>query len=162
MTNFRERALGARREGETFSVTRTLSEEDMVQFAGITRDYNPVHFDDRFAEAKGMKARICHGLLVASLMTEIGGQCGWLAARMDFRFKRPVYFGDTITCKLTINELAGDGRGELEAVYTNQRGDVVIEAYLAGILPGEHEKEIIRSMLEEGDPTNGLVNPDES
>jgi 3-hydroxybutyryl-CoA dehydratase len=157
MTTLRENALKNRRVGETFSVTRTLSEEDMIRFAEITRDYNPVHFDDRFARAKGTDGRICHGLLVACLMTEIGGQCGWLASRMDFRFKRPVYFGDTVTCTLTISKLDDKGRGELDAVYTNQHGDVVMEAFLVGILPGETEKEIIRTMLEEGDPTNPLT-----
>ncbi|MBI5568593.1 MAG: MaoC family dehydratase [Desulfomonile tiedjei] len=157
MTTLRERALEDLHVGETFSVTRTLSEQDMIRFAATTRDYNPVHFEDRYARAKGMKSRICHGLLVAGLMTEIGGQLGWLASRMDFRFKRPVYFGDTITCTLTITKLGDAGRVELDAVYTNQHGEVVVKAYLSGIVPGESEKEIIRTMLKEGDPTNPLV-----
>jgi acyl dehydratase len=159
MTTFRERALENPDVGETFSVTRTLSERDMINFAHVTRDYNPVHFDERFARAKGMKDRICHGLLVASLMTEIGGQSGWLASRMDFRFKKPVYLGDTITCTLTFTKPAHKGGAEFDAVYTNQRGEVVITAFLVGILPGDTEREIIRTMLEEGDPTNPLVDP---
>ncbi|MEJ2718642.1 MAG: MaoC family dehydratase [Deltaproteobacteria bacterium] len=157
MTTLREKALENRYVGEIFRVTRTLSEEEMIRFAEISRDYNPVHFDGRFAQAKGMERRICHGLLVACLMTEIGGQCGWLASRMDFQFKRPVYLGDTITCTLTITKLDDNGRGELEAVYTNQHGDVVMKAFLGGIFPGESEKAIIRTMLEEGDPTNPLT-----
>ncbi len=154
MTTLRENALEDHYVGDTFSVIRTLSEEDVIRFADITRDYNPVHFDDRFARAKGLEGRICHGLLVAGLMTEIGGQCGWLATRMDFQFKRPVYFGDTITCTMTVTKLDDRGRGEIDAVYTNQHGEVVIEALLGGALPGETEREVIRTMLEEGDPTN--------
>lgn len=156
MSNLRKSSLESRKVGDIFTITRTLSEADMLKFADITRDYNPVHFDERFAAAKGMTGRICHGLLAASLMTEIGGQCGWLASRMDFRFKRPVYFGDTVTCTLTITKLDEHGRGELDAVYTNQHGEVVIQAYLTGMLPRENEKEILRTMIDEGDPTNPL------
>jgi 3-hydroxybutyryl-CoA dehydratase len=64
-----------------------------------------VHFDDRFAKVKEFHGRICHGLLVVSILTEIGGQIGWLASGMSFRFKNPVYFGDTIECRFTITEL---------------------------------------------------------
>jgi len=74
-------------------------------FAEISRDYNPVHFDARFASIKGFSNPICHGLLIAGMVTEIGGQIGWLASGMNFRFVKPVYFGDTIECRLTITEI---------------------------------------------------------
>jgi acyl dehydratase len=140
--------------GDTFSITRAFSEADMVQFADITRDYNPVHFDDRFATVKQFGGRICHGLLIASMLTEIGGQIGWLASRMDFRFKKPVYYGDAIKCSLTITKIDEDGRAEAKAIFENQDGVTVIEAFLTGILPGVEEKKVLKAMLTEGDPTN--------
>ena len=123
-------------------------------FAEMSRDYNPVHFDDRFAEVKNFRGRICHGLLVASLLTEIGGQIGWLASEMNFRFRKPVYFGDTIECRFTITELDERNRAKAEAVFKNQEEEIVIEAHLTGVIPGSPGQRVMEAMLAEGDPTN--------
>lgn len=88
----------------SLSPARSQNKQDVVNFADISRDHNPVHLDERFAKVKKFRGRVCHGLLVASLLTEIGGQIGWLATRMEFNFKKPVYFGDTISCDFTITE----------------------------------------------------------
>jgi acyl dehydratase len=120
----------------------------MISFADITQDYNPIHFDQRFVTAKKLKGRICHGLLVGSLLTEIGGQIGWLASEMDFRFKKPVYFGDTIECSLTIIQIDGP-RARAEVNYRNQDGTVVLKAELAGILPDNRERKILNAILQE-------------
>ena len=121
----------------------------MLKFADITRDYNPIHFDRRFVAAKKLKGRICHGLLVGSLLTEIGGQIGWLASEMDFRFKKPVYFGDTIECTLTITKIDRRNRARAEVIYRNQDGLVVLEAELAGILPDKRERDVLGAILAE-------------
>ena len=129
----------------------------MLAFADVTRDYNPIHFDERFVQTKSFNGRICHGLLVGSMLTEIGGQIGWLASEMNFRFKRPVYLGDTIECTFTISEVDARNRARAEAIYRNQDGVVVLEADLGGILPGTPEREVLNTMVAEGDPTNKLV-----
>jgi acyl dehydratase len=130
----------------------------MLKFSEVTRDYNPVHFDRRFSAAKNFKGRICHGLLVASMLTEIGGQIGWLASVMNFRFKQPVYFGDTIKCSLSIKEIDEQNqRARAEAVFRNQEETVVLEAELAGILPNTRERQILNAMVAEGDPSNRLA-----
>lgn len=156
MTNIRQKTIQGLATGDIFTVTRTFTETDMKIFADITRDYNPVHFDERFAAAKNFNEKICHGLLAASIITEIGGQIGWLATGMEFRFKKPVYFGDTITCNFTITEIDACGRAKAEAVYRNQNGVTVIEAWITGILPDERERNILSQMVVEGDPTNGV------
>ena len=156
MTNIREKTIDGLAAGYAFTVTRTFTETDMNIFADITRDYNPVHFDERFAAAKKFKGKICHGLLAASIITEIGGQIGWLATGMDFRFKKPVYFGGAITCLFTITSVEENGRAIAKAVYKNQDGLVVLEATITGILPNEQERDILSQMLAEGDPTNKL------
>jgi acyl dehydratase len=156
MSQIRRQTIEGIQEGQIFRTTRTFEEVDMVHFAEITHDYNPIHFDNRFARAKKFQGRICHGLLVGSLLTEIGGQCGWLATRMDFHFIKPVYFGDTITCELTITQIDHRNRATAHAVFTNQDQTVVLEALLEGILPGNSEKEILSQMMAEGDPTNKI------
>jgi len=156
MSEIRNRTIQGLRVGDTFTISRRFTEEDMISFADVTRDYNAVHLDSRFSGAKNFKDRICHGLLVGSMLTEIGGQIGWLASVMSFRFKQPVYFGETITCKFTIAEVDECRRATAEAVYFNQDGDIVLEAELKGILPDAAERRILDAMVAEGDPTNKL------
>lgn len=154
MTDIRKKASEGLDIGDTFSVSRTFSEQDVLEFADVSRDYNPVHFDKRFARVKNFEGRICHGLLVASLLTEIGGQIGWLAFGMNMEFKKPVYFGETIKCDLSITEIDERGRAKAEAVFTNENAITVLEVVLTGIVPGDQEKQVINEMLAEGDPTN--------
>jgi len=156
MTSMRMKAVQGIHIGDRFSVTRTFTEEDTINFAKTSRDYNPVHFEDRFVKAKQFKGKICHGLLVGSMLTQIGGQLGWLATEMDFKFRKPVYFGDTITCELTIHMINAKGLVEAGAVFTNSDGVVVVEAVVKGNFPGESEREVMKLMVKEGDPTNRI------
>jgi len=151
MSQIRNQTIQGLTVGETFTVSRKFMEQDMITFAEITRDYNPIHFDERFAAAKNLKGRICHGLLVGSLLTEIGGQIGWLASEMNFRFKKPVYFGDTIECSLVITKIDDRNRARAEVIYRNQDGIVVLEAELAGVLPGDLERKVLDSILAGGE-----------
>jgi acyl dehydratase len=150
MSEIRKRAAEELKKGDTFTVKRRFTKKDTEFFGNITKDYNPVHYDMRFSEAKKLNGLICHGLLVAGMITEIGGQIGWLASGMDFRFIKPVYFGDTITCSFTITEINEKGKAKGEAVYRNQDGKIVLEAVLTGILPGAKEKEVLKSIMNEG------------
>ena len=70
MSHIRQKAISGLKIGDSFTIKRTFAEEDMIAFAGITRDYNPIHFDERFAAVKKFNGRICHGLLVAGMLTE--------------------------------------------------------------------------------------------
>ena len=159
MTAIRQKTIEGLQAGDRFSVRRTFTREDVVRFADISRDYNPVHFEPRWTKVKGFKDTICHGLLVAGMVTEIGGQIGWLASGMDFRFMQPVYIGDTITCTFTITEIDDRGRARGEALFTNQKQELVLRAIITGIVPGHPEKEVLRQMVAEGDPTNQLPEP---
>lgn len=156
MTSIRHRAIEGIRVGDEFSVSRTFTEQDMMQFANMSRDYNPIHMEDRFAKAKKFGGRICHGLLVGSMLTEIGGQMGVLASRMDFVFKKPVYFGDTVTCRWTFTEIDKENRAKAQVEFRNQDEIIVLTATVKGIIPGIPERAILKAMIEEGDPTNKL------
>lgn len=154
MSSLRRKALEGLKKGDSFRVTRTFTEEDVMRFGDFSRDYNPVHYEERFAQAKGFPMRICHGLLVASLITEIGGQLGWLAVDMNLSFKKPVFFDDTVSCTLTITSIDEGGLAESQAVWQKQDGTIVLEASLTGIAPNAAQREVLRAMVEEGDPTN--------
>lgn len=156
MSEIRDRAAEGVRVGDVFFTRRTYSESETRAFADMTRDYNPVHFEDRFASAAGMRGRICHGLLTASLFTEIGGQLGWLASRVELRFLHPVYFGDTLTCRFTITRWRKDGRAQARFETSNQSGEPVLEGVLEGIVSNPGQRAVLAVMRAEGDPTNRL------
>ena len=156
MTLIRKKAIEGLDIGDTFSVSRTFIEQDVIRFGDISRDYNPVHYDERFTKVKNFAGRICHGLLVATLLTEIGGQIGWLASGMNFKFKNPVYFGDTVRCDLTITDIDERGRAKAEAVFTNEHDITLLEAVVTGIVPGAQEKQVMKDMLAKGDSTNKI------
>ncbi len=156
MSFIREKTVAGLKTGDTFSVSRTFATADVIRFAQISKDFNPVHFDDRFARLKKFDGPICHGLLVATLLTEIGGQIGWLASGMVFEFKKPVYPGQTVTCDFTLVAIDPNGRARAEAIYTNESGVMVVKAVLTGILPGSAEKRIMQEMPDTaGDPSSG-------
>jgi len=152
----RTRAIEGLSEGDSFLFTREFTREETLSFGDMTRDYNPVHYDLRWAELKGFKDLICHGLLVGSMICEFGGQVGWLATGMSFKFIKPVYFGDTIRCSVTITKIAGNGRAEAEAFFTNQDGEKVCRVHLTGRIPLNPEQELLKQMTDEGDSTNKL------
>ena len=156
MSYIRDKAIEGLHVGDTFSASRTFTNQDVIRYAEISKDYNPVHFDERFANVKNFSGTVCQGLLVASLVTEIGGQIGWLASGMQFKFLGPVYLGDTITCDFRITEIDDGGKARAEASFTNQNQATVLFGVVTGFIPGAQEKQVMKAMVAEGDPTNKL------
>ncbi len=157
MKSPRERAAEGLQVGDRFTRVRCFSDDDIRQFAQISRDYNPVHCDARYAVIRRFKEPIAHGLLTASLVTEIGGQIGWLATGMSFAFKRPVYAGEQITCHWLIADIDERGHATAEVRILNAEGITVLEATTTGVLPGAQERECLKQMIADGDPTNGAA-----
>ncbi len=151
MNDIRRRTVAGLKAGDSFTLVRTFTDEDADAFGEVTRDRNPIHSNMRFVELKGFSDRICHGLLVGGMITEIGGQMGWLASGMNFRFKKPVYFDDTITCRCTLTSVDAKNRAEAEAVFTNQHQEIVLEASLFGVLPNDQERAVLRDLLGDDD-----------
>ena len=145
MTTLREKALRGLKAGDTLTVTRMFTAEDTEAFGALTRDENPVHHDEGFAAARGLPRTIIHGLLTGSMITWIGGQIGCLASAMDFRFVRPVFPGDTVTCTLTVDAVDAEGRKmKGTALLRNQRGELVVHVTLAGHQPVREEVDALR------------------
>lgn len=156
MSELRERALRKLEPGDRFTVKRTFDRDDTQRFGDLTRDYNPVHYERAFAEVKGFPEPILHGLLTGSMICEIGGQLAWLASGMSFEFLRPVFFGDTITCDVTLDTVDDHDRASASAVFTNHDGAVVARASLQGQLTRPQDREVLGAIVERGDTTNAL------
>jgi acyl dehydratase len=153
----RQRAISGLKPGDSFSYRRRFSRTDTQVFGQLTRDFNPVHYEPRWARQKKFSNLICHGLLVGSMICEFGGQVGWLATGMQFNFIKPVYFGDTIQCDITLTRIESNGRAEAEAHFYNQDGRKVCRARLTGRLPLNPERDLLKQMVDEGDVTNALA-----
>jgi 3-hydroxybutyryl-CoA dehydratase len=160
VNSIREKAVKGLKPGDSFTSARRFTKEDTITFGDLTRDYNPVHYDTRWTDEKGYNGLICHGLLIGGMICEFGGQVGWLATGMNFKFLGPVYFNDTIQCRVTITKIQEKGRAEAEAVFTNQEGKKIGIAAMTGRLPQEKEKQILARMMAEGDPSNKLTGND--
>lgn len=95
--------------GMTASYAKTITETDIVLFAGISGDVNPVHLNHEFATDTMFEGRIAHGMLTASFISTVLGTKlpgpGCIYLRQDLRFLAPVRPGDTVHAKITITEV---------------------------------------------------------
>ncbi len=157
MSVIRKQVLEGIEAGTVFTITRKFSEAETLSFGDLTRDYNPVHYDPRFARASGYPDLICHGLLVGGMICEIGGQLAWLATSMNFKYLKPVYFEDTITCRFEITSIDEKQKAEAKAEFFNQKEEKVLTAELTGYLPHREKQVALAEMVRDGDPTNKLA-----
>jgi 3-hydroxybutyryl-CoA dehydratase len=119
--------------GDSVQVTKRIGEADILQFAQLTGDRNPLHLDDEFAARTRFGRRIAHGMLSASLSStcvgmHLPGPGAGVYLGQTLRFVKPVYPGDTITLTGTITGIREDRPVlQVETVWTNQHGEKVIE-----------------------------------
>jgi 3-hydroxybutyryl-CoA dehydratase len=118
--------------GDTASVTKTITEADIVAFAEISGDHNPLHLDGAFAAKSRFEQRIAHGALVSSLISNvIGNQLpgqGSIYLSSSLKFRAPAFIDDTITATATISSIRQDKPiFVLACVCSNQHGKVVCE-----------------------------------
>jgi hypothetical protein len=78
--------------------------------------------------------------------------------RYELQIYKSCYFGDSITCSITITKIEKNGRAEAEAFFSNQDDKQVCYAYMTGRLPLNQEQELLEKMNNEDDPTNKLSN----
>jgi acyl dehydratase len=117
---------------------RTVTEADIVAFAGLSGDYNVLHTDAEFMRTSIFGERIAHGLLGLSIQSGLGTRAmarpfatiAFLGLR--WRFKGPIKIGDTIKVRIEVSgkrETSKPDRGivVLQRSVTNQRGEVVQE-----------------------------------
>lgn len=125
--------MSAPSEGDSLTIERTFTHEDVRQFAEVSGDDQPRH---REPDEDGRL--MVQGLLTATLPTRIGGDLHVLARTMTFEFHRPVYTGETITCEMEVDDVAErEGRYDFAATITcaNEDGAVVLTGSVEGQVP---------------------------
>ncbi|MEK7280813.1 MAG: MaoC family dehydratase [Chloroflexota bacterium] len=125
--------------GDTAEFTKTITEADVVLFAGITGDFNPAHVNQVWAEGTRFKERIAHGMLSGGMLSAVLGMHlpgpGTIYLSQELRFLAPVHIGDTITARVEVQELFQENnRVRLHTTCQNQDGTVVVDG-TAIVLP---------------------------
>lgn len=125
--------------GQNASFSKTITKEDVYEFAKLSGDYNPVHLDEAEAEKSIFKKRVAHGMLCASLISTVLGTVlpgkGTIYLSQDLKFCAPVYLGDTLRATVTIKEIQPRQRAVLDTFVENQNGKTVISGEAKVILP---------------------------
>lgn len=127
--------------GDSASYTRTLTEEELILFAAVSGDVNPVHLDKEYASKTVFKERIAHGmwsgsLISAALATVMPGP-GTVYLEQSLNFKRPVKLEDTLTVTLTVLRKEERNRVAFDCEAINQEGKVVVTGEATVIAPNE-------------------------
>lgn len=127
--------------GDHAEFSKTVSESDIYQYAGITGDFNPAHINEHYAAGTFFKTRIAHGMLSAGFISNVlGNQLpgpGAVYIKQSLNFLAPVRIGDTITATVEVSGvLIETNRVTLSTRCVNQDGTVVIEGE-AVLSPGK-------------------------
>ncbi len=115
---------------------RTISEGDIMAFAGLSGDWNPIHVDAEYAKTAMFGERVAHGLLGLSIASGLAMQMGFLDRTveaftgLDWKFRAPIKIGDTIFAEAEVKDkkLAPGGASgfvEFNVMVKNQRGERV-------------------------------------
>src|SRR4051812_23116457 len=128
------------------SLGRTVTETDIVNFAGLSGDFNPIHVDHEFARATPFRGPIAHGALVFSIGSGLGVHAPLMRTLAvlelrEWHFRGPVVIGDTIRARSWVLAKEARGRGRRGVVtwgrqIVNQEGKVVQEGVNLTLIEG--------------------------
>ncbi len=120
--------------GDSAFHAKTVTEADVILFAGISGDYNPLHVNEEFAKTQQFGKRVVHGCFSSALISAalgvklFGPGALYISQKVDFR--KPVYIGDTLTAVATVKEKFTKKEGKLKflKVETNvyNQDDVLV------------------------------------
>lgn len=115
--------------GLTAEIGRTVTEADIVLFAGVTGDTNPAHLNQQYAEGTLFKGRIAHGMLSAGLVSAVLGTRlpgpGTIYLSQSLKFRAPVRPGDTVVARVEVTAL-DPAKKKVTLATTCRVGDTVV------------------------------------
>jgi len=117
--------------GQTARLGKTISEADILMFAAVSLDTNPVHLNEEAAKASIFGTRIAHGMLSAGLISAVLGTQlpgpGTLYMSQQLRFRAPVKIGDTVTATVEVTALNAEKKRATLKTTCMVGDEVVIE-----------------------------------
>lgn len=127
----KEKTIDDFKVGDAVSFTKTITEADILLFAGITGDFAPHHINEEFAKTTMFGERIAHGLLTASLTSSCTAKLvapGGISLSNSFKYLKPVKIGDTITAKAEVKEIIKEKKILIvRTTCENQKGELVLD-----------------------------------
>ena len=125
--------------GQAATFTKTVTEADIVLFAGVSGDTNPVHLDAEYAAGTMFKGRIAHGMLSASFISTVIGTKlpgpGVIYVGQNLKFKAPVRIGDTVTARVEVTGLVAEKKFATLKTQCLVGGKVVIDGDATVMVP---------------------------
>lgn len=125
--------------GQSASIARTVTEADIVLFAGVTGDINPVHLDAEYAAQTMFKTRIAHGMIAAGLISAVLGTRlpgpGTIYLNQSLKFRAPVRIGETVTATCTVIALDPEKKRATLATVCTVGGKPVLEGEATVMVP---------------------------
>lgn len=125
--------------GMTAVFGKTITEADLVMFAGVSGDTNPLHLDEEFASRTRFGGRIVHGMLTASLISTLIGTKlpgpGCIYISQDLKFRAPVRVGDTVETRATITEVEPERRRVELKTECTVKGKTVLDGTAKIMVP---------------------------
>ncbi len=142
MTLIENRTFDEIQIGDSASLSRTLSKEDIELFAVMSGDVNPVHVDEQFAQDDMFHKIIAHGMWGGALISTVLGTelpgAGTMYHSQTLNFRHPIVIGDTVVVTVAVREKRAAGRRlVLDCRVTNQTGQVVIDGAAEVIAPSQ-------------------------
>jgi 3-hydroxybutyryl-CoA dehydratase len=126
------------------SLMKTVMNEDVVGFAELSGDHNPIHLSDHFAKKTRFGERIAHGLYTASLISAVLGMYlpgpGAVYLHQTLNFKGPVKIGDVVTISVEVTELVEKGRRCKLHCEATVDGKVVLDGEATVMVPAREAK----------------------
>lgn len=128
--------------GQSQTLLRTLTREDILAFAAVSGDTNPAHLDPEYASHTIFHGVIAHGMWAASLISALLGTrfpgAGTIYLHQDLNFTHPVHIGDTLSVTVTVIDKDDEKhRVTLDCVVRNQHGDTVLHGRARVLAPRE-------------------------
>lgn len=119
------------KKGDSASLERFISEDDIMHMAELSHDHNPIHVDPQYAEKTRFGRRIAHGLFCGSMISALLGNdlpgLGTIILWENMRFLLPVYIGDTIFAQVCIEDIVPEKRRiRLSFFCRNQENQIVM------------------------------------
>lgn len=127
--------------GQAASFAKTVTEADLVLFAGVSGDFNPIHVNEKYAETTMFKGRIAHGMISGAFISSVLGMKlpgpGCIYVSQMLKFKAPVRINDTVAARVEVTGLIPEKKFAVFKTTCTVDGKVVVDGEATLMVPSK-------------------------
>jgi len=135
--------------GQSATLGKTITEADILMFAGVSGDTNPAHMDEEYAAGTMFKGRIAHGMLSGALISAVFGTRfpgpGCIYVSQTLRFKAPVRIGDTVRARVEVKELIPEKRMVVLVTTATVGAKTVVDGEATLMVPSRADQDTAKA-----------------